>query len=91
MLDLRRLKTVSLSGIGGAAVIPEAAWEVRSPLRGKLHVWKETLLQHPNRELAEYVLEGIEKGFRIGFNHRAIITYCRQLVGTCRQLAGTLT
>ena len=71
MPDLRRLKAASLSGIGGAAVIPDAAREVRSPLRGKLHVWKETLLQHPNRELAEYVLEGIEKGFRIGFNHQS--------------------
>lgn len=71
MPDLRRLRTASLSGVGGLAAIPEAAREVRSPLRGKLHVWRETLLKHPDRKLAEYVLEGIEKGFRIGFNHQS--------------------
>ena len=71
MPDLRRQRTASLSGVGGVAVIPEAAREVRSPLHGKLHIWRETLLKHPDRELAEYILEVIKKGFRIGFNHKS--------------------
>ena len=75
----------SLSGMGGALVIPEAAREVRSPLRCKIHIWRETLQKHPDPELAEYVLEGIEKGFRIGFNHWSYCT-CHLLQAAGRNM-----
>lgn len=68
MGDLRRLKAASLSDRVPVGV-PEAAKAVSSPLRDKQGTWRTNLSSHPDSEWAQYVSEGIEKGFRIGFNH----------------------
>ena len=41
--------------------------QITTPLR--LETWKEELAHHPDRRLAEYILHGIENGFRVGFNY----------------------
>jgi hypothetical protein len=40
---------------------------ISSPLTRHLHQWRRTLAGHPDREFATYVLNGIERGFRVGF------------------------
>jgi len=40
--------------------------EVCSPL--SLSAWAEELLSHPDRRFAEFILQGIQNGFRIGFD-----------------------
>ena len=37
-----------------------------SPL--DMHVWEVALWQHPNCLFVEYVLQGLEQGFYIGFD-----------------------
>ena len=43
--------------------------EVGTPL--SLLAWAEQLLSHPDRCFAEFILQGIQKGFRIGFDRRS--------------------
>ena len=42
-------------------------------------VWERKLSNHPDREFAKYVCDGIREGFRVGFDY----TKCR-----CRQAQG---
>ena len=45
-----------------------AGWEkITTPLHGD--VWERELAGHPDRVLADYVCEGIRRGFRIGFDY----------------------
>ena len=45
-----------------------------SPL--KLEFWSQELASHPDRYYVAYLLEGIAKGFRIGFNRRCSLYSC---------------
>ena len=47
--------------------LPDNLQQITTPLR--LETWKEELAHHPDRRLAEYILHGIENGFRVGFNY----------------------
>ena len=48
------------------------AWvDIRSPLC--LKAWHEELLQYPDRRLVEYITSGIQRGFRIGYQHSSHI------------------
>lgn len=42
---------------------------ISSPLSSNLLVWRKRLRLHPDQEFAEYILNGLGQGFRIGFNH----------------------
>ena len=53
----------------GTAPIPAVLEGIHSPLTDKLHEWNVLLQPHPDRELCNFILNGLEKGFRIGFNH----------------------
>ena len=44
---------------------------VHTPLR--LEAWHRRLQSHPDRDFVDYILRGIEKGFRIGANPEAIL------------------
>lgn len=74
MRDLNNLHGASASGSGLAVILPEEAKRVTSPLRARLDQWRESLRRHPDEEFGRYILQGIEEGFKVGFNHGA----CRQ-------------
>ena len=48
--------------------IPSELQGVQTPLRAD--VWEKYLSTHPDREFCEYLLSGIRKGFRLGFEYR---------------------
>ena len=60
---------IHLSGIPNTCLVPPSASEIHTPLvQGS---WCQHLQQHPNQELVQYFLQGITKGFRIGYkDHR---------------------
>ena len=43
-----------------------------SPLNVK--AWQKRLTRHPDRDFAEYIINGIQKGFRLGVNPEAVYT-----------------
>ncbi len=47
--------------------VPPRLQEVRSPLRDHIGVWAQRLAWHPDAEFADYVLSGLQHGFRVGF------------------------
>ena len=47
--------------------IPPSACLISTPL--SLLAWKTLLDDHPNRQLIQFLLDGITNGFRLGFNH----------------------
>jgi len=46
--------------------LPIISWEVHTPL--VLQEWTKELSVHPDQTFSQYILEGIQTGFRIGFN-----------------------
>ena len=46
--------------------LPAAALKISTPLR--VESWREMLRDHPDKQYVKYILDGIEHGFRIGFN-----------------------
>ena len=61
---------------------PDAHSKVLTPLNHTL--WKKALLHHPDRCLCTYLLEGISRGFRLGFD------YNQQLTPTVRNMQSAL-
>lgn len=59
--------------------IPCEVWLVRSPLRSRIDYWRENI-HAVEPQLAHYVIQGIEHGFRVGF------TYGQQLRPARRNL-----
>ena len=51
--------------------LPIVSWEVHTPL--VLQEWIRELAVHPDQQFSQYILEGIQKGFRIGFNRSHIL------------------
>ena len=47
--------------------LPASACKVLTPL--KVASWADALKDYPDRELAEYLLRGIDQGFHIGFDY----------------------
>ena len=47
--------------------LPASACKVLTPL--KVASWADALKYYPDRELAEYLLRGIDQGFHIGFDY----------------------
>ena len=64
---------------------PSAAWSVpasiagvSSPLSLNLREWQKRLLLHPDQEFAEYILGGLERGFRVGFDYSSLLHSARR-------------
>ena len=47
--------------------LSSAMRHVETPV--KLQFWEAALAQHPDARFAEYILNGLVRGFRIGFQH----------------------
>ena len=62
--DLYALERACSSGAGVPR--PEMLG-ITSPLTNRLPQWQQALAEHPDRDFATYVLNGIEHGFRVGF------------------------
>lgn len=58
----------------GRAELPEEARVVRTPL--KREAFRELLQEHPDRGFREYILEGLEHGFRVGFGYSMVSCKC---------------
>ena len=50
---------------------PEYLCGMSTPLQ--LSVWQNYLVYHPDQQFAQFILRGIQHGFRIGFNGEAVI------------------
>ena len=48
--------------------MPEQWAAITTPL--KAEVWEEGLASYPNKAYAGFIMRGITRGFRIGFNYR---------------------
>ena len=51
----------------GASPIPPQMREVETPLRWR--VWDHMLEDHPDQHFRSYIVQGIRRGFRVGFHH----------------------
>ena len=51
----------------GTSPLPHKASFISSPL--KIGAWSDLLASHPDEEFVTYILEGIRRGFRIGFDY----------------------
>ena len=51
---------------GRTVSLPEALGRVRTPLQWRQ--WDQALARHPDQRFRVYIVEGIKKGFRIGFD-----------------------
>ena len=63
-----------LQKIQGAAALqradqPAQLQTISSPLRDHLSTWQLALGSHPDKDFISYILEGINCGFRVGFNY----------------------
>ena len=56
---------------------------VSTPL--KLPAWRQKLAKHPDREYATYILNGIDRGFRIGADDARMFTPAKQNMLSARQ------
>ena len=48
-------------------ILPPFLTSITTPLN--LAAWAQELENHPHQEVAQYLLQGISQGFRIGFNY----------------------
>ena len=55
-----------MKDVPAAIKVPSSASYLHTPLI--ISSWTQALVQHPNQPLVNFFLEGISKGFRIGFN-----------------------
>ena len=49
--------------------LPPVLTEIITPL--KVEAWRKALSTHPDRRFCQYITDGLEKGFRIGFNYNS--------------------
>ena len=57
--------------------------EIKTPL--VLQAWKEKLARYPDREYADYILKGVEEGFRTGVDSRRSMTSSRRNMLSAQQ------
>ena len=50
-----------------------------------LSAWKKKLAQHPDKEYVEYILSGIEHGFRIGVDDCRVFTSAKTNMQSSRE------
>jgi hypothetical protein len=63
--------------------------EVRTPLVQR--AWKEKLAKHPDREYADYIVRGIEEGFRTGVDSTRPMTPASRNMLSAQQHPGVIT
>ena len=51
----------------GTPPLPPECTRINSPIHEKQCEWVKALESHPDREFAEYVINGVKNGFRIGY------------------------
>jgi hypothetical protein len=78
MQDLAALEGARTREVGSPS---PALRGIHSPLTDHLSQWRGALAQHPDDQFRRYILGGIERGFRIGFDHSNLLV----LKGICRQ------
>ena len=73
-----------LEGIRSSAtnMDPELS-KVHTPL--SLEAWRRCLQVHPDKDFADYILRGIERGFRIGANPEATLTSTNKNMQSAKQ------
>ena len=54
---------------GHGALRPVHPIQINSPLRDAITEWEASMQDHPDYGFTRYILAGIKKGFRIGFDH----------------------
>ena len=54
--------------------LPAELQQIITPLHP--HKWEELLQSYPDREFAQYIVNGLRNGFRIGFNREAKLKSC---------------
>ena len=59
-------------------VLPLEVQRVDSPLRCHYRAWQAALTIHPDQVFAAYILQGIWKGFRVGFNREQHLVPARR-------------
>ena len=64
--------------------VPPSLSVIQSPLSERLEEWRKALQGHPDKLFYQYILVGLEKGFRIGYN------YTRHCKASGRNLASAL-
>ena len=47
--------------------LPEALYQINTPT--KVEVWQRELEGHPDKAFSHYILQGLEQGFRVGFEY----------------------
>ena len=70
---------------------PAQLRHVRSPLTARLLAWRRALGGHPDGAFARYVLEGIEKGFRIGYDYSTPLRASARNMQSARLHPGVIT
>jgi len=61
--------------------LPQALTEIITPL--KLEAWRKALGTHPGRRFCQYITDGLENDFRIGFDYN--LQSIQTLKPTCCQ------
>ena len=54
--------------------LPAALLEITNPLVSS--IWEQELKDHPDRQFAAYMVNGIKQGFRVGFDHNKHLASC---------------
>ena len=68
MEDLRKLDSCRpVPSVAASASLPSEWWRINTPL--KWVKWEFFLRDHPDRDFARYIIEGLRNGFRIGFEY----------------------
>ena len=58
--------------------------KIVSPIKERLPCWQRALTNHPDREFVRYIVEGIETGFRVGFDHSRALTSVKSNMGSAK-------
>ena len=65
--------------------------EISSPLTRRLPQWSRALVGHPDQAFAQFILEGIEHGFRIGFDHASTLVSATRNMPSAREHPDVIT
>ena len=64
LLELDMCRPVEVKG----GMLPMKLRHIESPIR--VNVWRQSLTEHPDQRFVQYMLKGLEEGFRIGFQYQ---------------------
>ena len=64
LLELDKCRPVEAT----SKMLPDKLKHIKSPIR--LRVWRQSLALYPDQQFAQYILKGLEEGFRIDFHYQ---------------------